>query len=348
MKKIMLAALLVFARCGLDVCYASGLTTFSAIKAAVAAADSGDTVTLSGNITWPESTIALPANITIKGDGTANIVKTGTSHFIFSDTGYNNIIIKNLSFNIGKPFWAQGGKNILLDSLTVNGYDSLNHNIIQQPIRFKNCDSCIVNHCSLTNIRDGIYCDKNILPSGRIWVLNSVIVNTTRDYGDAFPTGVYGYYVDSLYVDNCSFTDILPGDTVTNPIRGGYGVYEGDGSVQKLNVVNCTFNNTTSDNHYYGILISQSIKSYAMRNTITFADSNINNYGIYFYFNNSNRQSCIRYNNLSKCKIFFGDGGATVQNVVAYIYQNSFIHVNQIINSASVNAGVQIKQKGNL
>lgn len=121
-------------------------------------------------------------------------------------------------------------------------------------------------------------------------------------YDNTFPVGVYAYYVDKVIVTRCRFKNIYSSlDSGTLGTGMGYGVYEGDGSANAVEVSDCIFEWTVRGlKRAIGILISKSIQT-VISNNIFSADANSNLIaGVYLDYKVNNQRTIVEGNTALK------------------------------------------------
>jgi len=228
-----------------------------------------DSLTNGGVVYFPQGTyllnvtngVTLDNNIALVGDGPATIIKFGAQDSLTA-VSKTNVEIRNIKFkNENYRVYFNKCTNVQLIDCHGDGLITAG-NITQQGFWFAGCNNVLIQNPTFVNYRDCIYLSADDWPTGtnpcgRVSVVGGSIIQTNHGTGMDYPTGVYGFQVQYLYVDGVYFQDIKPSAGSTGT---GYGVYEGDGTLGNLTLVqvsNCIFKNVdAATTAYVGILTS--------------------------------------------------------------------------------------------
>ena len=246
----------------------TGATTVSAIAQAA-----NDALPNTGGIIYAPSGsylldvfdgLLMDGNVTLQGEGDASLFVFGATNAI-SAVSKTNIELRDIKVQNenGRVFFDLCD-NVRLINCSAQGLRTVGGDLTQQGFWFAGCTDVLIENPNLDNFNNAIYlAASGSTPCGVVHVNGGLIEQTDGDHGTTIstPTGVYGFEVEYLYVDNVLFKNIKPSLLDSAPIAG-YGVYEGDGTDGNLKVCkvnNCSFiddDGFTSSRPMVGVLMS--------------------------------------------------------------------------------------------
>lgn len=182
---------------------------------------------------------ALTAGTTFVGEGPGTIIKMQSSQLTANDLAgitFRNLKITSSVTSAGFIFTRCD--DLTFENVTFDGSIGSTNPSGTTALWLKGCDRVKVDGCTFINYTNGVYCGDDSLGEkcGTVRVTRSHFEHTTMS-GASYPTGVYQFQCDYLYVDLCSFKNIFPGGADADP--RGYCVYEGDGTCIVTSVTNC-------------------------------------------------------------------------------------------------------------
>lgn len=194
---------------------------------------SGGTVAVSLNSTFDEDDDDEDGFVNIK-----NLADCRVSHMK---------IDSNSHFPTVKAILAD---NFQADKLIMDGLNATTGELEGYAILLAGCPEATVDVSRIKNFANGVYCSRDRFTvgtnCGTVRVNGSKFWHTDHGNARAYPTGVYGLYVDHLIVDGCEFRNIKP-SSASNPLHTGYGVYEGDGECTSVQITNSNFYDNDGD-----------------------------------------------------------------------------------------------------
>lgn len=239
----------------------TGTNDYIPIQSAASSLTNGGIIRLTGSYTYTTNIgVSLLDNTWVRGNGTGKTVITGGGVAIFDATNRSNIKISDLSSMASRFLSMVGGSSLIVENVNINGYLSPVY-IHGQGIWLYGVTHAVISSSIFTDFNDAIYLDAN--PTGApgtyttdVKIDKCRISHSNHGVWDN-PVGVYIYYAKDVNITNNTFLNILPGGVAVG--RMGYGVYEGDGSADKINISGNTFeDNDATNGKGEGILISTS------------------------------------------------------------------------------------------
>ena len=185
-------------------------------------------------------------NVTLQGEGDSSLFVFGATNAI-SAVSKTNIELRDIKVQNenGRVFFDLCD-DVRLINCSAQGLRTVGGDLTQQGFWFAGCTDILIENPNFDNFNNAIYlAASGSTPCGVANVNGGLIEQTDTDHGTTIstPTGVYGFEVEYLYVDNVLFKNIKPSLLDGAPIAG-YGVYEGDGTDGNLKlckVTNCHF-----------------------------------------------------------------------------------------------------------
>jgi hypothetical protein len=230
-----------------------GGNTVAAVQCAASSLTSGGILELSGAYDFGTTTVALLDNTWVMGvRGSTVITMHAPWAMAFSSTAKSSIKISDLSVSGGGIWAIHGGSDFLVDNVTVNGGGA------GQGIWSYGTFDLVVRDSKFLDINDAVYLDSNPPASAKgTPTLRAKITGChfeqQNHYGWNYPVGVYAYFANGTIVSSSTFKDIIPGGSVAGAM--GYGVYEGDGAADSVQISGCRFEGSGL---MTGVLTSQS------------------------------------------------------------------------------------------
>lgn len=187
--------------------------------------------------------VNVSGTVSIIGHGNTSIIKGDVGSFI---TCAQNAVVKfeNLYFmNYGHSIIFYKCTYISIKNCSANGFVDAG-SITTQGFRFRGCIDIEIRDSNFTDYRDAIYLDKDDTfdTCRKATIRGCLIQQLNSGTNQNYPTGVYAYYVDEVYVSDTIFKNIYPSAGSTGT---GYGFYEGDASysyiVRLIQITGCTF-----------------------------------------------------------------------------------------------------------
>lgn len=208
-------------------------------KAATAAAD-GVVVVPPGRYVI-SGAVSLPSNIVIAGTGQDSVIIGNVEQYLRASQ-QNNITLQGLQFlnptSARLLFSACTAIRIL--NCRFNGkMTDAEWYLGGMAVRFNGCRHVAVLDSEFIDYNNAIYFDKHEQKNSDVATVKGCrFSHTGKGRKWSYPAQVYQFNCDDLTVDDCTFLDILPGDTGVAG-RQSYSVYEGDGTAEETIVKNC-------------------------------------------------------------------------------------------------------------
>lgn len=236
----------------------------AAIVAALASLTSGGAlyfppgtyVVQRGNGAAPTDTI-IADNVTIYGagavisgykdDGTTPNNAGNQYYNVFQATNRSGVTIRDLAFaGYTTPVSLFGCSNVLIEGVSDTGLlANAGGYMRDKSLYLHQCTDVRVVGCRFLNVNSSVYLSGDgTTRTGQVVVSACHFEHNVAagSFTAIFPVGVYHYYADDVVVSGCAFRNIYSSvDSGTTGTGMGYGVYEGDGTGDKLSVTGCTF-----------------------------------------------------------------------------------------------------------
>jgi hypothetical protein len=277
-----------------------GVTNESVQLSQAAALAAGKVILLPKGTYLVTGTWTLTAGTTIVGEGPDTIIKMQSSQLAAADLA--GLTFKNLKVTssvTGAGLIFTRCDNLTFENVWFDGTIGGTNPAGTTALWLKGCDEVRVTGCRFINYANGVYAGDDALGEkcGTVRVSKCHFEHTLLSAA-SYPTGVYQYQCDYMYVDLCSFKNIFPGGA--DPSPRGYGFYEGDGASIVSSVTNSIGICTSVASNTGPFVFAQAAA------TVTFAVSNC-------YFNGAGESA-----------EFVSGSGRTLTQVVGNYVLNSY------------------------
>lgn len=219
-----------------------GTDDYVQMQAAANALTNGGILQLEGAYNVGAGDVILLANTWVRGRGLGKTVITGrgAGEYTFYSTDKDNIQLTGFKHTGASLYNISGGSTITLCDLYVDctGISTANG------VTARGVAHLTVDRSTFLNVYNAVYLDSKPTGAPGTYTTFAKVTNCHFEMTEwlsahSYPTGVYVFYANGTIVSGCTFKNIYPGSVVAD--RQGYGVYEGDGLCDSVQVSNCRF-----------------------------------------------------------------------------------------------------------
>jgi hypothetical protein len=258
------------------------------------------------------SSIEITGGLRIYGEkATVSMTITTTSYPIFTADSVSGIIIENIAFNTAKICEFISCSNIKIKNCTCDGKPSGKSSIGLKTINIVGCSNVEISGNNFVNADSHIFITSSDglgtgVVSDNINIYGNMIGNNYHSHASNYPKGISIEYANGVKIHDNDIYDIIPGDAGTYPDKTGYGVFEGLGSCNSLQIFNNRINNSTNTETWNAIFWSMAVQTIIEGNSIEYSGTKtaITPLAINSNISSDNSSSVIKSNICKGCSLW--------------------------------------------